>query len=168
MPAFMIAITTFLLAGLTSAFMPTAAGYGFFVWLTGIGAQGVFNISLLLTVELVSFKYKSIFGSIIHIPAAIGGLLLGLEAYLIRDWVTLHLVAHLPGIILLLLWFIIPESPRWLIATGCRDKVVKIIKKIAQDNGKAVPECLLYQSSNTKALYFVSTLQKMFFFLKAQ
>jgi hypothetical protein len=47
-----------------------------------------------------------------------GELVLALEAYLIRDWVTLQLVAYLPMLILLGLYFILPESTRWLIARG--------------------------------------------------
>ena len=57
-------------------------------------------------------------GIIIEVPFALGELLLGLEAYYIRDWVTLQLVAYTPVLVLLGLWFLVPESPRWLLATG--------------------------------------------------
>ena len=37
----------------------------------------------------------------------------------------------------------ISESPRWLIATGRHEKAVKVIQKIAEANGKSVPEEVL-------------------------
>ena len=70
-------------------------------------------------------------------------MVLAIDAYLIRDWVTLQLVAYVPWLILLGLWFLIPESPRWLIASGRHEKAVKVIQKMAAVNGKTVPQELL-------------------------
>ena len=37
-----------------------------------------------------------IIGIAIEIPFAIGEMILGLEAYLVRDWRTLQIIAYLP------------------------------------------------------------------------
>ena len=149
-PALMLAIGTTCLSSVISAFMPTAAGYGFFRWLTGIGGMGSYLIAAVLVLEYVSNSYNTLVGVLIPIPFSIGGLLLALDAYLIRDWVTLQLVSHAPWLILLLLWLVVPESPRWLIASVYQEKAVKVIKKMAEGNGKSVPDCLLYPSIQTK------------------
>lgn len=48
-----------------------------------------------------------------------GGLIVGIIAWLgIRNWRVLMLVCSAPAALLPLLWFVIPESPRWLIAKG--------------------------------------------------
>ena len=79
--------------------------------------------------------------------------MLAIDAYLIRDWVTLQLVAYVPWIVLLVLWFLIPESPRWLIASGRHDQAVKVIEKMAKANGKTVPnEVLNPPAPNDKML----------------
>ena len=78
-----------------------------------------------------------------QVPFALGELVLAIDAYLIRDWVTLQLVAYVPWLILLGLWFLIPESPRWLIASGRHERAVKVIQKMAAANGKTVPQELL-------------------------
>ena len=52
----------------------------------------------------------------INIPFAFGELLLGLEAFFIRDWVQLQLVAHAPVLALISLACLCPESVRWLLA----------------------------------------------------
>ena len=62
--------------------------------------------------------YSKVFLLIVGIGFIAGELVLALEAYLIRDWITLQLVAYLPMLILMGLYFILPESTRWLIAKG--------------------------------------------------
>ena len=36
----------------------------------------------------------------------------------VRDWQILMLVCTTPAILAAFLWFVVPESPRWLIAKG--------------------------------------------------
>ena len=44
----------------------------------------------------VSSQYTMLIGIAIEIPFALGEALLGIEAYFIRDWTTLQIVAYLP------------------------------------------------------------------------
>jgi hypothetical protein len=77
--------------------------------LSGVGAIGCFMAPFVMCVESVGVKFTMLVGILIEIPFAIGELLLGLEAYFIRDFFTLQLVAHTPMAILVLLWFVVPE-----------------------------------------------------------
>ena len=61
--------------------------------MTGIGGIACFMVTFVICVEYVGAKYTMFTGIIIEVPFALGELLLGLEAYYIRDWVTLQLVA---------------------------------------------------------------------------
>ena len=45
------------------------------------------------------------------------------------------LVTSIPGIALLFYWWLVPESPRWLVSRGDIPKAKAIIEKIAQWNG---------------------------------
>ena len=60
-----------------------------------------------------NYRYTTFIGIAIEIPFALGEMLLGLEAYYIRDWRTLQMVAYLPLLALLVLWWLVPESPRY-------------------------------------------------------
>lgn len=120
--------------------MPDMHSYGFFRFLTGVGGMALFMVTFVLCVEYVGVKYTMLTGIVIEIPFAMGELVLALEAYLIRDWFTLQIVAHLPLLALLGLYFIIPESPRWLMAVGRVQEAKKIIEKGAKINGKSLPE----------------------------
>ena len=110
--------------------------------LAGIGGMALFMVTFVICVEYVGVKYTMLTGIVIEIPFALGELLLGLEAYLVRDWVTLQLVAHLPIFALLGLYFLVPESPRWLIAVGRTEEAKVIIQKGAEINGRTLPDSI--------------------------
>lgn len=77
--------------------------------------QGLTQVSLTLSMELVGVKYQGVAGGINQGSFAVGTCLVGLIAYFIRDWRLLHFVTSLiiiPQIFVY--WFLIPESPRWL------------------------------------------------------
>ena len=52
----------------------------------------------------------------IDIPFAIGEMILGVEAYFLRDWRVLQMVAHAPIILLATVYWLCPESVRWCLA----------------------------------------------------
>lgn len=141
--ALMLSIVLVSVSGFLCAFMPTAHGFGFFRFLTGVGGINCYNVPFVITIESVGIKYAVLAGVIIAIPFSLGQLLLGLEAYFIRDWFILQLVAYTPIIILLGIYFLVPESPRWLIATGGYEDAVKIIKTAAIANKRDVPDSML-------------------------
>ncbi|XP_071746425.1 organic cation transporter protein isoform X2 [Lepeophtheirus salmonis] len=119
--------------------------------LTGMGGIGCFMVCFVLVVEYVSLEYTLLIGIAIEIPFAIGELILGIEAYFVREWVYLQLVAYTPLIALLGLWFIIPESPRWLLSVGREKEAGSIISSAIKENGKNMDVDLL-MSQNQKAL----------------
>merc|ERR1712168_292374 len=66
------------------------------------------------TIEIISPKWRAFAGQMNHIYYAIGCILSSPLSYLYRDWQTFTysvVAIHSP---LLLFWFLIPESPRWL------------------------------------------------------
>ena len=76
-----------------------------------------------LSVELVGNKRKTFIGNIIGVPFAIGESILGLVAMAgIKDWMTFQIVISAPFFLLLLLYFILPESPRWFLVGICKYK----------------------------------------------
>ena len=71
-------------------------GYGLMRVLTGMGGIGCFMVSFVLVVEHVGARFTSLIGVAIEIPFALGQGVLGLEAYFVRDWRVLQILAHLP------------------------------------------------------------------------
>jgi hypothetical protein len=106
-------------------------------------------VTFVICVEYVGVKYTMFTGIIIEVPFALGELLFAFEAYFIRDWFTLQLVAYLPLIILLGLWFLVPESPRWLLAVGRTEEAEEIIRKGAKINNREFPAAV-FQRGNVR------------------
>ena len=127
----------------SGAFATSPEAFTFFRFLTGFSVKGLFMMAFVLSVECVGQKFAAFIGIALSIPFAIGELILGLEAYLIRDWRTLQLVVHAPVLGLVLLWFVLPESPRWLMAAGKTRAAEKILTKAAKMNRKSIPETMI-------------------------
>jgi len=141
--ALMLGILCVSIGGFGGALCSGPAGlYAFAIlrFLCGVGGIACFMVSFVLIVEHVGSEYLMIVGVGINIPFAIGEIILGMEAYLVRDWKTLQLVAYVPMLGLLVLYWIAPESVRWLIARGRFEEAKTIVKKIAEQNGEEFPE----------------------------
>lgn len=60
-------------------------------------------------------------------------------AWLLRDWRQLQVAISVPGFLFLASWWVLPESPRWLLAMGRTQEVMAILKTAAAFNGRELP-----------------------------
>ncbi len=65
-------------------------------------------------------------------------LLLVVMVYFFRDWTSQHLITGCLAAASLLLWPLIPESPRWLAQNGKVDQARRLLLSIADSNGKHI------------------------------
>uniref|UniRef100_A0A1A9Z8I6 Major facilitator superfamily (MFS) profile domain-containing protein n=1 Tax=Glossina pallidipes TaxID=7398 RepID=A0A1A9Z8I6_GLOPL len=82
---------------------------------------------------------KRVFCTIVSNIAYSCGLLLLAEVYLIRDWRYLSLAVSLPLLLLFACFFVLPESPRLLLAVNQPERAAKILKSMAPVNGASLP-----------------------------
>nr|XP_046266417.1 solute carrier family 22 member 5-like isoform X4 [Scatophagus argus] len=59
-----------------------------------------------------------------------------------RDWKSLLLGISLPGLVFLPCWWLIPESPRWLISQGRVEEAEAVIRKAAKINKIEAPQVI--------------------------
>ena len=93
MRALMLAVLTVSLSGTLGAFCGGEwglHGYALLRFVTGMGGIGCFMVCFVLAVEHVGYKFTMLIGIAIEIPFALGEALLGVEAYLVRDWRSLQ------------------------------------------------------------------------------
>lgn len=69
-------------------------------------------VAYVLTAEGSRDYHRILLNAIVGMGFAMGELLLGAEAYFIRDWKTLQIVAYAPPLFLIGLRFVLPESTR--------------------------------------------------------
>ncbi|XP_038628036.1 solute carrier family 22 member 4-like [Tachyglossus aculeatus] len=108
--------------------------------IVGMGQISNYVVAFILGTEILGKSVRIIFATLgICIFFAIGYMLLPLFAYFIRDWRMLLLALTIPGVFCVPLWWIIPESPRWLISQGRFKEAEAIIRKAAKMNNVAAP-----------------------------
>ncbi|KXJ28938.1 organic cation transporter protein [Exaiptasia diaphana] len=137
-----IFLSIFLLAscGVASGVADCLSLFALFRFGTGAACAGCLISRYVYCVELVVTKHRTAAGFISNIFVSIGFNLLALLAYLIRDWRHLMLAVSLPAAPLLVCWWFIPESPRWLIAQNRIDEAHQLLLKFACKNRVKVDE----------------------------
>ncbi|KAM7162807.1 solute carrier family 22 member 4-like isoform 2-T2 [Macrochelys suwanniensis] len=115
--------------------------------IVGMGQISNYVVAFILGTEILGKSVRIIFSTLgVCIFFAIGYMLLPLFAYFIRDWRMLLLALTVPGVLCVPLWWVIPESPRWLISQGRFKEAEIIIRKAAKTNGIVAP-ALLFDST---------------------
>ncbi|XP_013421049.1 organic cation transporter protein [Lingula anatina] len=126
------------IVGAAQAFTNDWVQFAILRFLSGTGIGGCIVVGYVWSVEFLGPKYRPV-------TTALGlwffGLLiLLLFGYFIREWRTFLLSTTLPGVSIIIAWWFLPESPRWLLSQGRYDEVVTIAKRIAKGNNKPLPD----------------------------
>ncbi|XP_060567474.1 organic cation transporter protein-like isoform X4 [Ruditapes philippinarum] len=131
-----------------SAFAPNYALFVTFRFIVGFSNMGMFMSAFVIGMELVGPSYRVAAGIIIEFFWCIGLFLLCFIAYFVRTWNMLQLALAIPTFLLFAYFWIIPESPRWLISKGRYEEANKIIQKCAKVNGVTIPENVVGKDSD--------------------
>ncbi|XP_013421094.1 organic cation transporter protein [Lingula anatina] len=128
----------------------TTAWYQFAVlrFFNGIGIGGCLVTGFTWSIEFLGPKYRPVVIVLGIWPMA--SLIFLAIAYFIRDWRTVQLITPFPGFLLLGTWWVLPESPRWLLSRGRYDEVVTIATRIAKRNNKKLPDMDLFIKQHEK------------------
>lgn len=74
--------------------------------------------------QAVSGKWRMTIPVLYQVPFGLGNTVMAALAYWLRDWRKLEFGLASLSSLYILYWFVIPESPRWLLANGQTDKAV--------------------------------------------
>ncbi|CAF0837598.1 unnamed protein product [Rotaria sordida] len=130
------------LSGFLSAFGPQAAlgfwpSYIIFIlarFLLACSTRGISVSGFVLGSEIVGPSKRLLTGIVIEYFFAFGQLLLVCFAYFIRTWRSLTWAISLFTVPFIFFYFILPESPRWLVSKGRFDDAEKVLRYIALKN----------------------------------
>lgn len=123
-----------LIAGVATSFAPWF--WLFCVWrfVTAVATGGSLVVSFVLVMELVGDKWRELISIVYHIPFNIGYATLPVFAYFLRDWRFLQFAISIASVVLLSYYWLVPESPRWLVTVGRTDDAVAVLEKAARHN----------------------------------
>ncbi|NXN25436.1 S22FL protein, partial [Nycticryphes semicollaris] len=122
--------------GYVTALSPNYDIFAVSRFFVGIMNGGMALVSFVLTQEYVGKSFWSFTGSLTNLTFAVGIAVYALLGYYVREWRYLTLVSNTPGVIFLLLSFMLPESPRWLYSQGKMAEAEDVLQYIALGNGK--------------------------------
>ncbi|XP_041805058.1 solute carrier family 22 member 5-like isoform X2 [Chelmon rostratus] len=112
-------------------------------FLRGIGQISNYMGSLVLGSEMLSQSARVKYTVLGHcLGYGIGYALLPLLAYFIRGWRMLLVASAIPSILFFPMWWVIPESPRWLLQKGRVEEAELVIRNAAKMNKVTAPEVL--------------------------
>ncbi|KAL4640530.1 solute carrier family 22 member 5-like isoform X2 [Arapaima gigas] len=137
--------------GLLQAMSGTWELYCVFYFFEGIVQISSYMSAFVLGSELLEKSTRVLFSSLgVCICYALGYAVLPLFAFFIRDWRMLLTALTLPGFLYLPLWWLIPESPRWLLSQGRVTEAEAIVREAARKNGIASPDVIFKENGLTE------------------
>ncbi|KAM6972600.1 solute carrier family 22 member 7-like [Aplochiton taeniatus] len=104
--------------GLASAFSNSFTMFAVMRFFTGFGITGISIISIVLCIEWIDIKHRTLVGVLMSLDWSISTTILPGLAYLVNDWRYLTATATSPLVLAVITWRWLPESARWLIANG--------------------------------------------------
>ncbi|XP_046659328.1 beta-alanine transporter-like isoform X1 [Homalodisca vitripennis] len=144
-PSFFIYLFIECLFGIATAFAQDFVTWTLFRVGVGFTVPAILGTPYVLAIELVGPKHRTVCTILTNIAYSLGLVALAAVVYLIRDWRQLALATSVPFLSFFLYWWVLPESPRWLLARGRFEEAEKILKKMARVNGKSLPANYMVQ-----------------------
>ncbi|XP_020489728.2 organic cation/carnitine transporter 2-like [Labrus bergylta] len=111
--------------------------------LRGLSQISNYVTSLVLGCEMLGQSARVRFTLLGHsVGFGLGYALLPLVAYFIRGWRMLLVASAIPSFLFIPSWWVIPESPRWLLQKGRLEEAERVIRNAAKRNRVPAPEII--------------------------
>ncbi|CAH2047312.1 unnamed protein product, partial [Iphiclides podalirius] len=124
--------------GIAAAYTPDFWTFTFIRFFIGMSVGGVMVTTFVIIMEFVGPEHRDVLSALYQVPFNLGHVLLPVWSYYLRDFSDFQLGISVPTILLLVYFFLIPESPRWLIAVNETEKAIEILEKVAKVNKRSV------------------------------
>ncbi|XP_020370259.1 solute carrier family 22 member 2-like isoform X1 [Rhincodon typus] len=123
--------------GLVVPFLPNYSWFLTFRTLQGLFSKGSWVCAYVFITELVGLQYRRTVGVLYQVCYSSGMMLLSAVAYFIPDWRNLQLATTIPNFFFLTYYWLIPESPRWMLSQKKNTEALNVIQQMAKRNGKS-------------------------------
>ncbi|UCH62018.1 MAG: sugar porter family MFS transporter [Fidelibacterota bacterium] len=144
----------YLVSAIGSALAWNWYSFLFFRFLGGLGVGGASVVSPMYIAEISPARYRGRLVAVTQFNIVLGILLAFFSNYVIAgmnlgviEWRWMFGVEGFPAVLFLLFLFLIPLSPRWLVAQGRVDEARAVLEKCGTDTGSIDEEIQEIQTS---------------------
>ncbi|CAI5655402.1 solute carrier family 22 member 4 [Oreochromis niloticus] len=149
-PVLFGAIATLSIFSLALKFAQSWTVFTVLFFMVGMGQLTSYIVLFVLGSEILVGSSRVLYSSMcLPFMYVFGMMLLPATAYLVRNWKHLSLLMAMPGLASLPLWWLIPESPRWLVSKGRLQEAELLLKSAALENGVEAPP-VIFLSANVQ------------------
>ena len=139
-----------IIVGFSTSFSPNITTLLALRFFAGFIVPGTFVQAFVIITEYTGTRYRPAAGNIYLLFFAVAVCQIGIVAYFVRQWKYLFVLCTVPYSFAIFLFPFIPESARWLLLQGKKEKVSKIFEKVARCNKRKIPEHVSLQSNNDR------------------
>uniref|UniRef100_A0A8C2XR62 Major facilitator superfamily (MFS) profile domain-containing protein n=1 Tax=Cyclopterus lumpus TaxID=8103 RepID=A0A8C2XR62_CYCLU len=145
------------------AFAPSWPVFIALFFMLGLGQLTCYIAVFVLGSEILMGPIRVLFSSLC-MPWAylLGVMMLPVTAYLVRSWRHLSLAMAVPGLACIPLWWLIPESPRWLVSCGRIQEAEFLLRSAALENRVEAPH-VIFLSANVSSAFKIQYLNNSLF-----
>ncbi|XP_037082281.1 organic cation transporter-like protein, partial [Pollicipes pollicipes] len=133
-PVFLPAMLLLIACAFTVALVTDYASFAAVRFLTGVATSAMISSQYVLVLELCSSERRAAIGIVSIMPFAFGTCFVALGSYLIRTRWLLQLAYAVPCLIFLFNFWLMPESPRWLVLQGRFPEACAVLRRGARWN----------------------------------
>uniref|UniRef100_A0A3B5MMQ2 Major facilitator superfamily (MFS) profile domain-containing protein n=1 Tax=Xiphophorus couchianus TaxID=32473 RepID=A0A3B5MMQ2_9TELE len=144
------------------AFAPSWPVFTVLFFMLGLGQIACYIVVFVLGSEILVGSSRILFSSLGQpFVYAFSMMLLPGTAYLVRSWRHLSLIMAVPGLACIPLWWLVPESPRWLLSRGRLQEAELLLRSAALVNRVEAPPVIFLppKVGPTKSVSFLDLLK---------
>ncbi|TWW54023.1 Solute carrier family 22 member 13 [Takifugu flavidus] len=151
----LLSIFVLLVFSVGNAFSPNIYVYMVLKFSSGISISGIIANAFVIGGEWSDSSKFAMCTILCHSSFPLGLMILSGVAYLIPNWRILQLVLFSPLILVLgIFYWILPESARWLLTQGRKNRAIQEIQRAAKVNGRTISQELLEKVNGINTTLF--------------
>nr|XP_039270512.1 organic cation transporter protein-like [Styela clava] len=159
----LICCIVFIVSGCIASFVPLFGVYLVFRVIMAGSGLAVYLCVFTYVTEISPKEYRTFFVTVCAVISGVSHTILPLLAYPFRSWRSLCLVNSLLATPFLGIYFLIPESPRWLICNGREDDAREVLKRIAKSKNVELNEEVFHKIQSNKDSEECESKKKYFY-----
>ena len=138
-PVFLPIMLLLITCSFSAALVGDYVSFAVVRFFTGFAMASMIASQYVLVTELGGCKHRAALATVTYLPFPFGTMLVAAASYGIRTYWLLQLSFAVPSLLLLPNFWLMPESPRWLVLQGRFEEALEVLRQGARWNRRQMP-----------------------------